>query len=60
MKYYESLSEVDRGLILEIQSRMQPHLFQAQIKQRLVKFLIQEPKVLLGDSDVSVGDKLNT
>ncbi len=41
MKYYDSLSEVDRGLILEIQSRMQPHLFQDQIKQRLVKFLMQ-------------------
>jgi len=58
MKYYDSLSEVDRGLILEIQSRMQPHLFQAQIKQRLVKFLIQDPDALLSSSrDVDSGEE---
>ena len=42
-KYYDSLSKSERDLILEIQSRMKSHLFESQIKQRLVDFVMKNP-----------------
>ena len=43
--YLESLDIDARNLILDIKGRMQPKVFEKHIQHRLVKFMIEHPKV---------------
>lgn len=41
--YLASLDETGRKLMLEVQRRMQPGIFEEHLKQRLVKFMVERP-----------------
>ncbi|MBP6218293.1 MAG: hypothetical protein KA436_06885 [Oligoflexales bacterium] len=41
--YISSLEEPARGIILDVQKHMQPHLFDEHLKTRLLGFLIENP-----------------
>ena len=41
--YFKSLDESSRQLMLDIQRRMQPKVFEEQLKERLVRFMVDHP-----------------
>ncbi len=41
--YLESLDEAGKHLMLDVQKRMQPGMFEEHLKQRLVKFMVDQP-----------------
>jgi hypothetical protein len=41
--YINSLDESARSLILEVQSRMLPQLFEEHLKQRLIRYMVENP-----------------
>ncbi len=42
-KYLESLDEEGRRLMLDVQKRIQPVLFEEQLRQRLVRYMVDNP-----------------
>ncbi len=41
--YFDSLDDIGRKLMLDVQKRMQASMFEEHLRQRLVRFMVESP-----------------